>query len=303
MINFEDHLTFTEVDVKNIFPNLGLRTNKGDMGRVLAVCGSYDPCGLSMCGAAYFCAKAAYRTGAGIVEVFTPRENYMALSTLVPEAIFSLYGYDLEEERILESLELSVKKSNTVVLGCGLGRGRIAEAIVKRVLETVDCPLVIDADGLNIMSEHPEWFELLSADQKKRTVITPHPGEMQRLCGKGIADILDDTVGTAKEFAAKTGVVCLLKDHNSVITDGMTVYVNKTGNPGMASAGMGDVLSGVLGAILARMNRGGTTDTLIRVAAGAFIHGRAGDLSINGVSEYSLNASDLLSQIRCAIAP
>ncbi len=292
-------------DLAPLFQRLPDRINKGDMGRVLIVCGSYDPCGASMCGAAHFAASAAYKTGAGIVEIFTPRENYAPLASLVPEAVFSLYGYDESCCAAASRLSLSVKKSDTVVLGCGLGKSEMSRALVKAVFESVSCPLLIDADGLNILSEDEELWELLSEEQRSRTVITPHPGEMSRLSGRTVAEILSDTEGAARTFAKEKGIVCLLKDHNTVISDGETSYINQSGNAGMATAGMGDVLAGVVGALLARAEICGGVgekgEILFRAAAGAYLHGRAGDLAVGSIGQYSLSASDLLAEIPFAI--
>jgi NAD(P)H-hydrate epimerase len=171
----------------------------------------------------------------------------------------------------------------------------MSRAMVTSVLENVKCPLLIDADGLNIISENIELLHLLSIEQKKHTVITPHPGEMMRLCGKSVGEILDSVVKTAIEMSKKSGTVCLLKDHNTVITDGETVYLNHSGNSGMATAGMGDVLSGIIGALLARSKIDG--DVLTSAAVGAYLHGLAGDKASELMGRYSLMASDVLSQI------
>ena len=292
-------------DLRSLFQKLPERINKGDMGRVLIVCGSYDPSGISMCGAAYFSACAAYKTGAGIVEIFTPRENYTPLASLIPEAVFSLYGYDESCDSVVSRLTLSVKKSDAVVLGCGLGKSETSRAIVKTVLESVSCPLLIDADGLNILSEDEGLWSLLSEEQRSRTVITPHPGEMSRLSGKTVDKIISDTERAAREFAEKKGIVCLLKDHNTVISDGETSYINQSGNAGMATAGMGDVLAGIIGALLARAESCGGVgkkgETLFIAAAGAYLHGRAGDMAADSIGQYSLTASDLLAEIPSVI--
>ena len=129
----KNYLTVTEAEVCRCFPKLPDRTNKGNMGRLLLVCGSYDSTGLSMCGAAYFAAMAAYRTGAGIVEIFTARENYSPLVSLVPEAIFSLYGADDDREELSDRLIKAVKRSDAVVIGCGLGKSLLAKEILKTV--------------------------------------------------------------------------------------------------------------------------------------------------------------------------
>lgn len=292
-------LNVNEKDLSLMFPKLPDRANKGSMGRVLCICGSYDGRGLSMCGAAYFAAMAAYRCGAGIVEIFTPRKNYESLAALVPEAVFSLYEYEENEADVCARLLESIKRASSTVLGCGIGKSDMSRAIVDCVLKNVNCPLLIDADGLNLISENMSVLNSLDVEQRKRTVITPHPGEMMRLCGKSIAEILDSTVETALEMSKKNGVVCLLKDHNTVITDGELVYINQSGNAGMATAGMGDVLAGMIGALLARSRRDG--DVIRAAASGAYLHGLAGDIAAEKTGMYSLTASDVLSQISMVI--
>lgn len=294
----KEFLTVTAEEMKLCFPFLDERVNKGSMGRVLCMCGSYDKSGLAMCGAAYLSAAAAYRTGAGIVEIFTPRENYPALASLVPEAVFSLYGYEESAENISVRLASSVSKADSVILGCGLGKSETSRVLVKCVLENVKCPLLIDADGLNILSENEELWMLLSAEQRKRMVITPHPGEMSRLCGRDIYDILENTTTVAADYAKEKGIICLLKDHRTVISDGENTYINQTGNAGMATAGMGDLLAGIIGAILAR-DFG--ESILQKAALGARIHGLAGDIASARIGQYSLISSDLLNEIGGAI--
>ena len=295
-----------KIEAAELFPPLQSKMNKGDAGRVLVICGSYDPKGLSMCGAAYFAAKAAYRCGAGIVEIFTPRENYAALAELVPEAVFSLYGYDESPESVSKRLASEIAKSDAVILGCGLGKSDMALSLTRTALSCVKCPLVIDADGLNILAESSDLWSLLGSEQRKRTVVTPHPGEMSRLTGKGIPEIVAAISETAVDFAKEKQIVCLLKDHNTAVSDGETVYINQSGNPGMASAGMGDVLAGIIGALLARLSRKPEIVTpekfLLSVAVATFVHGRAGDLAAEKTGQYSLNSSDLLAEIPSVIA-
>ena len=292
-------MTVGREELRELFPRLPDRANKGSMGRVLCICSSYDKRGLSMCGAAYFAAMAAYRCGAGIVEVFTARKNYEALASCVPEAIFSLYEYEEGSEAVCARLAEEIGKADAVVLGCGLGKSEMSQKIVECTLKNVRQPLLIDADGLNIISENSSLWSLLNSNQRKRTVITPHPGEMMRLCGRSIEDILGNTVQVSSSFALEKGIVCLLKDHNTVISDGELVYINQSGNPGMATAGMGDILAGIIGAMLARVKD--DSDTLRAAAVGAYLHGLAGDLAAERVGQYSLVASDLLSQISCCL--
>lgn len=289
--------------MKDLFAKLPDRTNKGDMGRLLVVCGSYNAQGTSMCGAAYFCASAAYRTGAGIVEIFTPRENYSALASLVPEAIFSLYGYEEQPDAVTARLAEAISHSDAVVIGCGLGKSALARALVRAALSVVTCPILIDADALNIISEDEAIWSLLDEKQRAQTVITPHPGEMSRLCMATVAEILSDTSKCAGDFAQKHGIVCLLKDHHTAISDGERIYINQSGNAGMASAGMGDLLAGIIGALLARASKNHfeNSDVFECVTTGAYLHGLAGDLATEKFGEYSVTASAVLSEISAAI--
>ena len=284
-------------DAKGVFVKRPERINKGDCGRLLCICGSYDESGLGMCGAAYFAASAAYRMGAGIVEIFTPRENYSPLAARLPEAVFSLYGKEENRSDVSSRLLDAIKRSDAVVLGCGLGKSAIARELVRAMLVNVDVPLVIDADALNIISEDSSLWSLIAGEQGERTVITPHPGEMSRLCGRSIKDILDDTVNTACKFALEKGITCLLKDSKTVISDGKTVYINQSGNSGMASAGMGDVLAGIIGGCLVQQKLTGVTDATYLTAVAAYIHGACGDLAASEFGEYSLMASDIIEQI------
>ncbi len=301
--------TITREDISALFPPLPPRTHKGDMGRVLCVCGSYNGQGPSMCGAAYFSAAAAYLSGAGIVEIFTHRKNYEALATRMPEAVFSLYDTEKESsDEICRRLCIEMENADSLVLGCGLSQAEISKEIVKATLKCVSCPLVIDADGINIIANDPELWSLLSSEQRAQTVITPHAGEMSRLCGSSIQEILSNTVKHAEDIAHSLGINCLLKDHNTVTTDGVYTFINNSGNPGMACGGMGDILSGIIGALLARHtladwadDKRSIPDTLYRSAVAAYIHGLAGDIAAEKTGRYSLKASDLLSDIPTVI--
>ncbi len=283
----------------SLFPKRKERMNKGDCGRVLALCSSYAQGGLCMCGAEYFVCRAAFLVGAGLVEAYTPSKNYPSLASLVPEAVFNVYG---EETGICaESLVRSIEKADAVVLGCGIGTSENARKIVEITLKNAKSPLVIDADALNILSECPDLWKCLSAEQRKRTVITPHMKEMSRLCGASVGDILDSPRRYAEKFAAELGVCVLLKDHETVVTDGKETYINKSGNPGMATAGAGDVLAGVIGGFLAQRDLSSHISLAESVSACAYLHGRAGDIAAERVGEYSLVARDILKALVSAV--
>ncbi len=295
-------------DVLGVFEKLDANTNKGDMGRVLLVCGSYDPHGCSMLGAAYFSALAAYRCGAGIVEIFTARKNYEAIGALLPEAVYSLYEYEESAEDICERLKASIAKASSVVVGCGIGKSKLSKKLLATALELSSIPLVLDADALNILSENKELWSLLSPCQAARTVITPHSAEMSRLTGVCVKNVLADRVGAARDISKKYGIVCLLKGNNTVITDGELTYINKSGNPGMATAGSGDILSGIIGSVLARALPPCYDDreivqnpVLYKTAVSAYLHGVAGDVAVEEKGEYSMLARDILEKLPCAL--
>ncbi len=262
------------------------RSSKGDFGRVLCVCGSYG-----MSGAAFLAAKSAYRSGCGLVEIFTPECNRIILQTLIPEAVLTVYTEVTRTQLLRDAIE----RADCIVTGCGLSVTTDSRALLSDLLHMWDsekCPLLIDADGLNLLSRNPSLLR-----RAKGAVITPHAKEMSRLCGKSVEEILASPADTAYAFANSHGVVCVLKDHNTIVSDGTArLYVNKSGNSGMATGGSGDVLSGILGGLLAQ--RGNCElSTCELVTLGVYIHGLCGDLAAEKLGEYSVMASDLLSAL------
>lgn len=276
-------------DAQSLMPSRPERSCKGDFGRVLCVCGSY-----SMAGAAYLCAKAAYRAGAGLVEIFTPECNRTILQTLIPEAIISCYGENYSKCSLLDATD----RADCIVAGCGLGTTDAARHIVSDLLHNVDTaktPLILDADALNIISQ--------SQALKKYTrgaIITPHAKEMSRLCGKSVGEILESTQDTALDYAKQNGLVCVLKDHRTVISDGKEIYLNTTGNSGMATGGSGDVLAGILAGLFAQSKSSSATK-LETAALGVYIHGLCGDLAADRLTEYCVTASDIIDGLPNAI--
>lgn len=267
----------------SLLPRRAKRSNKGDFGRVLCICGSPG-----MAGAAYLCAKAAYRSGAGLVEIFTHESNRVILQTSLPEAIVTTYT----DSRCKEALLQSIGRADCIVSGCGLGTASLSDTILRELLYTVDIkktPLILDADALNIISTDTYLTKHIQG-----AIITPHPGEMSRLTGISVDNILDDTVGVAHEYAKEHRVICLLKDHQTVVSDGGgKVYLNTTGNSGMATGGSGDVLAGILGGLIAQ-SKNSSSSRFVLTALGAFIHGRSGNIAAECLGEYSLMASDII---------
>ena len=281
-MNTYTHFSFDSFPV-DILPKRKERSSKGDFGRVLCVCGS-----VGMAGAAYLCAKACYRTGAGLVEIFTPEENRTVLQSSLPEAIITAYNGDNAAELLLSSLE----KADCVAIGCGLSVTPLSRKIFSTLLHNIDTkvkPLILDADALNLISKNPSFLKYI-----KGAIITPHALEFSRLTEYSVKDILDAPDALTHEYAQKHSLICVLKDHNTVVSDGSNrLYINNTGNSGMATAGSGDVLCGIL-AGLAAQARAASLDI---ASLGVYIHGLCGDISARRLSEYSLMASDLIDAL------
>lgn len=260
-------------------------SNKGDYGKLLCVCGSRG-----MSGAAFLCAKAAYRTGVGLVRILTAEDNRIPLQTSLPEAIVSTYDFITPDVSYISD---SVTWADAVVIGCGLGVSDTSKKVLCAVLDSA-CgkPLIVDADALNMISADECLREKLSS-----AIITPHPLEASRLSGLSVDEILSDTPRAASELSNELGVVCVIKRHETVVSDGSTrIYVNNSGNHGMATGGSGDVLAGITGAIAAQ-NKSGALSPMDVAALSVYVHGLAGDFAAENVGEYSLMASDIIDHL------
>ena len=261
-------------------------SNKGTYGKLLIIAGS-----VNMAGAAILAGKAAYASGCGLVRILTPEENRMIIQSALPEAILSTYTVKkIDSETLKESMEWA----DIILCGPGLGTTEVAYSIVKQVLRNASVPVVFDADALNLIAKD---VTILNRPHTEM-VITPHLGEMSRLTGDGVSYIQTRLIDTAKEFADTYNVVCVLKDERTVIaTPFGPVYLNLTGNAGMATAGSGDVLAGIIGAIMAR---GIESDLAAPLAA--YLHGKAGDVMIRETGKNGLMASDLITGVKKIMA-
>lgn len=266
----------------SLIPKRSAYSNKGSYGKILIFAGSVD-----MAGAAAFSAKAAYATGAGLVKVVTRQENREVIHNLVPEAVLATYGDDTDMERFVRD---QLSWADVVVAGPGIGRSQQAEQLVKVVLGECKVPCVLDADGLNIAAKHREWLLETNAS----VIVTPHLGEMSRLCDKSIAEIQKNIISIARSFAKVYHVITVLKDARTIIStpDGYS-YVNPTGNHGMATGGCGDVLTGIIAALI-----GQKLDPKLAAPIGVYLHGMAGDYAAADVGMRGLMASDLIMGIR-----
>lgn len=269
--------------VQKLLPVRGRNTHKGDYGRVLLLCGSS---GFS--GAAVLAAKAASRTGSGLVYLGVPEAIYpIAASHCLSQIVFPL-ACDDEGKFLPEALtkiKQMLPKMDAVLLGPGIGQGSCVSEFVFEIIKTCKIPLVLDADGINALVGHIDILRGSSCP----IILTPHDGEFQRLGGDAAAS---DRTLEAMRLSAQTDAVVLLKGHRTIITDGINVYRNTTGNPGMAAGGSGDVLSGVIVSLL-----GQHIMPLEAAAAAAWIHGAAGDLCAAEIGEYGMIPEDMIERI------
>ena len=267
-------------DVVRLLPKRSDHSNKGTYGKLLVIAGS-----LNMAGAAVMCAHAAYRCGTGLIKVLTAEENRLVLQTQVPEAVLATYGTKIDDAQIIEEL----KWADAVVLGPGIGTERNSEKMVSLVLKNCAVPLLLDADALNILAKEPEQLLRPHTDM----IVTPHLGEMARLTGDAVSLIQARLLESAFTFAQTYNVVCVLKDFHTVTAVPYALgYLNLSGNSGMATAGSGDVLSGIIGALLAQ---GMTAD--LAAPLGVYIHGLAGDSAAKQKGERALIATDLVEAL------
>jgi ADP-dependent NAD(P)H-hydrate dehydratase len=267
-------------------PDRPLEGHKGLFGRVLIVGGDDG-----MIGAPAFAGTAAFRMGAGLVQVAVPRSILAACLSITPELIGLGLGRAAGKDQLLGAAE----QSDAVVIGPGLGTTPEAHGRLTRLVRLAK-PMVIDADGLNLLAAEKRWPTYFKA----KAVLTPHPGEMKRL-GKliGTSDVPDDDDGRAKlavQAAKALAQVMVLKGHRTVVTDGTRLYVNETGDSSLSKAGTGDVLCGILATLLAQK-----MDRFEAACAGVWLHGRAGELAGRRVGRRSALARDVLDAIPAAI--
>ncbi|MCC8028335.1 MAG: NAD(P)H-hydrate dehydratase [Lachnospiraceae bacterium] len=287
LFDIQPEVRVLELGDLSLLPARQADSNKGTYGKLLIFAGSYN-----MAGAAAFSARAAYRTGAGLVKVVTDVSNREIIQTLVPEAILAVYDGKTDMSDFAGE---QVGWADAIVLGPGLGLSRQAEELVRCVLLKAKVPCLADADGLNILSGHRDWI----ADAKAELILTPHLGEMSRLSGKPADEIKENILTAARQFAKQYNVITVLKDARTVtaLPDGRT-FINTTGNHGMATAGSGDVLTGIIGALLGQKVPAGTAAPL-----GVMLHGMAGDAAAERVGKTSLTASDLTEGIPAVLSP
>lgn len=267
--------------VLSLLPDREENAHKGNFGRILLLCGS-----TGYTGAAYLAAMGALRTGAGLVFLGVPECIYAIEAVKLNEAIvFPLKDEDgMLADTALEEIEKKLPMMDAVLIGCGLGQSQGTLAVLLHVLEQAKCPVVLDADGINLISGHRHVLR----GRAEPTILTPHDGEFARL-GYSIGP---DRMAAAQRAAQELGCVMVLKGHRSCITDGVRQYINPTGNPGMAVGGSGDLLSGIIVSLL-----GQGLAPLEAAACACWLHGAAGDVCAAQLGQYGMLPSDMLDAL------
>ena len=253
--------------------------NKGTYGKLLVIAGSYG-----MSGAAELCAKAAYHSGCGLVRIFTDENNRVVLQKNVPEAVISCYntGEGLCRQDIMDMLDWA----DVVAIGPGMGKSEISAELLDIVINNIKVPVVIDADAINLLAEKKDYRKII-----RNSVITPHLKEMSRLSGKKIKDMQKDMVEFAKQNSSES-IILVLKNSMTVVSNGERVYVNTSGNDGMATAGSGDVLTGIIASFMAQ-----GLDRYTAASVGVYVHGLAGDAACECIGHYALTATDIINSL------
>lgn len=293
-----------EAGADELLPKRAADGNKGTFGKVLVIAGS-----LNMSGACELCARSAYRIGAGMVKVITPEENRVIVQKNIPEALLRTYSQKEKEGLPYEGIREDMNWADCIVIGPGLGKSRQAyellETVLSSLLPEVGKTVLVDADGLNLIAENEELRKLLESKGNfnsggkaeiggNRIVLTPHLAEFARLYGCTAAEAKKNILSAPGELAQRYGCIVVCKDSRTVVAENAApaVYINTTGNDGMATAGMGDVLSGIIGGLLAQGMQAGEAARL-----GVYIHGAAGDIAAAERGRYFLMAGDMIEQL------
>ncbi len=272
-------LQLNEKQIADILPVRRCDSHKGDFGRVLLLCGS-----VGYTGAAALSAMGALRTGAGLVYLGVPKRIYAIEAAKLTEAIvFPLPDMDgkLSEKALREILK-KLENMDAVLIGPGIGQSEGTMSVLQGVLTYAKCPVIVDADGINLLSRHMDILR----QRHDATILTPHEGEFARLGG----DVSKGRIPAAVAFAQEYGCILCLKGHETVITDGRECYVNPTGNPGMAVGGSGDVLAGMVASLC-----GQGIAPLLATACSAWLHGAAGDICAREIGQYAMLPTDMLN--------
>ena len=261
-----------------MLPDRKLDTHKGDYGKLLLLCGSRG-----YTGAPALAAMGALRSGAGMIFLGVPQSIYEIIAGKMLEPVVCPFAdkNGMFCSKATSQFDKYLSKADAVLIGPGLGQSKDVLKVVSYVLKSYNGPIVLDADGINVLEKHRDILR----DRTSVTIITPHEGEFARIGGISTGDKLT----SASLLADELGVIVLLKGHRTVVTDGKTAYINNTGNPGMAVGGCGDILSGIIVSLL-----GQGLAPLEATACAAWLHGAAGDVCSQEIGQYGMLPSDML---------
>ena len=280
----------TREDVRSLLEPRAADSHKGEFGRVLVVAGSRGKTG-----AAHLAGMAALRAGAGLVSVATPASCLPIVASLSAELMTEPLDESADGQVVGAAIERILAMARDVIAcGPGLGRGKGAGELVRALLDRVEAPLVLDADALTVLADDPG--RLIGRDGRD-IIITPHPGEMARLVGGSAEEVQANRIDVACDFATTHRLYVVLKGHRTIIaTPEGRVFINPTGNAGMATGGTGDVLTGMVASFLAQL-----LDAEAACRLAVFLHGMAGDLAVERHGEVAMTAGDVLAHIGSAI--
>jgi NAD(P)H-hydrate epimerase len=278
------YFSFGREEMKELLPKREPAGNKGTFGKVLLLAGS-----MNMAGAAILCARSILRAGAGMVKIITPKCNRGILQKALPEAMLVTYGKVPDEKQ----MEEAYLWADTIVAGPGLSQSNTAHTLLAYLLKQGKKPMVVDADALNLIAGNEDLKALVRKYERKKLIMTPHPGEFVRLSGITMEEYKNNPRAEAKKAAGAYGCILAAKDAVSlaVSPDTEAVYMNLTGNDGMATAGSGDVLAGLIGGLLPKLG------CFEAVCLGMWIHGFAGDAAASKKSRRGLMAGDIIEEV------
>ncbi len=276
---------YEKEDIEKLLPGRAPDGNKGTFGKVLLLAGSMD-----MSGACILCANSILRSGAGMVKIITPACNRQIIQQSLPEAMLYTYEEVPEESKVRQSL----KWCDVVVAGPGMGMDKSAYLLMKWILESQSCPMVIDADGLNLLSAHEELFKLAALRRPGKTVVTPHPGELNRLLQTDMKEYVQDRERLIRTLAQELNCIVAAKDAVTMVAKAgkAEIYINVSGNDAMATAGSGDVLAGVIGGLMAQ-----GMEEFDGTCLSVYLHGLAGERAGISYGRRGVMATDIIREL------
>lgn len=280
--------TLNAHDIKSMLPKRKPVSNKGTYGHALCVCGS-----MRMTGAAFLSVSGALRCGAGLVTAAFPQSAYPAIAPKLTEPLLLPLEANFDGTFAFSAkagISEAVKRASAVLIGCGIGFNKDTTHLVHSLVKEINKPMIIDADGINALSTNIDILKNVQAP----VILTPHPGEMSRICSKNIGEIIENPIVTAYEFAKKHNVTVVLKGANTVVCshDRNEIYVNATGNSGLARGGSGDLLAGMTVSFLAQ----GMSPFDASVCA-VYLHGLCADIVAEKTSERGMLPTDVLNHL------